>query len=335
MTTTVADVVHQAPANPVHNAGYLTQTDKQWARAYRPIQNLIVHTFVDNNGYTDARLTQGLHPWFLDDDVRMECPAVFPNPRTWRFETEADCELWFHTEISNVTLAAWREHREVTQSSHIKPPREVSISEEVDSTYTVKYLRNKTVLAIGEMKRNLIKPSRWQEGSLAGAANQLRLSQELRGHRLTKIKLSYADQYQCPQVLCFDGETLLLLQFRADRPEDIRDQNCAVDCWVFPRQSSLISLRYALYILLVQGLRRFQGIYALPLTVGGLAPLSRKFYNGVPVWQPGNGDVATEHPGGYSRTVDGDSGAVKWIHPDDAEYLVWETGAFWGEFAAE
>jgi hypothetical protein len=50
MTTTASELVFQAPTNPVHNTGYRTQTDKAWARSYRPIQNLMVHTFVDNNG---------------------------------------------------------------------------------------------------------------------------------------------------------------------------------------------------------------------------------------------------------------------------------------------
>jgi hypothetical protein len=89
-------------------------------------------------------------------------------------------------------------------------------------------------------------------------------------------------------------------------------------------------------MLLMQGFRRFQGTYALPLTVGGLTPQYHRFYNGLPVWQPGNADGAdTEHPGGYTRSVDRDSGALKWTHPEDAEYLVWETQAFWGEHAAQ
>jgi hypothetical protein len=136
------------------------QTDKAWARSYRPIQNLMVHTFVDNNGYSNTLFDRGFHPWYEDDDLRLGSTAVAPNRRTWRLESEADCELWFHTEISNITFAAWSDYRAVTQSSHIKPPREDSISEEVDSTYTVKYQNRRTVLAVGEIKLNLIDPVR-------------------------------------------------------------------------------------------------------------------------------------------------------------------------------
>lgn len=104
-----------------------------------------------------------------------------PNQRAWRLDTEADCELWFHTEISNVVLAAWNECREVTQSSHIKPPSVRRIAEEVDSTYTVKLSMNRTVLAIEEMKRNRVRGIRWQRGNLGDNPGQVKLSRELRG----------------------------------------------------------------------------------------------------------------------------------------------------------
>jgi hypothetical protein len=37
----------------------------------------------------------------------MDEPAVAPNKRIWRLECEADCELWFHTEVSNVGCPGW------------------------------------------------------------------------------------------------------------------------------------------------------------------------------------------------------------------------------------
>ncbi|KAK4152614.1 hypothetical protein C8A00DRAFT_16102 [Chaetomidium leptoderma] len=324
MDTTVADLVYVDPVNPIHDTGYRTQTDKAWARAYHPIRNLVVHTRVGQDRQTYSSFDAAFHSWDEDDTLRMACAAAPPNQRAWRLETEADCELWFHTEISNIVLAAWNEYRGVTQSSHIKPPRTDRIPEEVDSTYTVKVRNERTVLAIGEMKRNLVENVRWQQGSLGGSMGQVKLSQELRG---------YADKYQCPHVFCFDGKTLVLLQFRANRLEDIREEHCPVDCWVFPRDSSTIPLRYALYMLLVQGFRRFQGAYAQPLTVGGLAPQSRQFFDGLPVWTSADGDPVLEHPGGYQRSVDPDSGALRWTHPENDD-LVWETEAFWGEHAA-
>jgi hypothetical protein len=84
---------------------------------------------------------------------------------------------------------------------------------------------------------------------------------------------------------------------------------------------------------MAQGFRRFQGMRALPITVGGLTPRSRRFFNGVPVWRL-NGIDQDEHPGGYVRSVDGTSGAVKWTHSESGD-LVWETAAFWGEHAQQ
>ena len=139
-------------------------------------------------------------------------------------------------------------------------------------------------------------------------------------------------------MFCFDGATLLLLQFRANTLEDIKDARCPIDCWVFPASSSKVPLRYALYRLLVQGFRRFQGLCALPISIGGLAPIGRQLFDGLPVWRSevDGAEVAVfDHPGGYQRSVDAESGAVKWTHPENAADIVWETPALWGEFGQE
>lgn len=57
---------------------------------------------------------------------------------------------------------------------------EDSIPEEVDSIYCVKNGQTKTVLAIGEMKRNLISTGSWQGGNINSIPGQQRLSKELR-----------------------------------------------------------------------------------------------------------------------------------------------------------
>ena len=181
MNSTVADLLWIDPTNRVHNTGYITHTDKAWARSYQPITNFFVHTRIYDDGNTYANFEPSFLPLYDDDNMRMMSPAVAPNQRAWRLESEADCELYFHTEISNVVLAAWNQYREVTQSSHNKPPSVQHISEEVDSTYTVKFSKGRTVLAIGEMKRNLIDAERWQLGDVARAAGQVKLSKELRG----------------------------------------------------------------------------------------------------------------------------------------------------------
>jgi len=89
-------------------------------------------------------------------------------------------------------------------------------------------------------------------------------------------------------------------------------------------------------MLLSQGFRRFQGMCetATPLTVGGMTPLLRQFYNGLPVWRGVNGGNVDRHPDGYHRSVDVESGAVKWTNAEDGE-VVWETEALWGEHAGQ
>ncbi|AEO69952.1 uncharacterized protein THITE_2171159 [Thermothielavioides terrestris NRRL 8126] len=319
---TVYDLLTQHSTNVVHNTHYVTQSNKEWARNYHPIRNLVVHSYHGGDGLVHADFDSAFLGSYEDDGMRMDEPAMAPNKRIWRLECEADCELWFHTEVSNVVLAGWNRYPQVTQTSHTKPPRVENIPEEVDAMYTIKYRNERTVIAIGEMKRNLIQAAAWQAGNVLQVAGQKMLSRELRG---------YAVKYQSPQVYCFDGKTLLLLQFRADTPAKMMDADCPVDCWVLPREGSFYSLRYALYRLMAQGFRRFQGMCALPISVGGLTPRSRRFFNGVPVWHP-NGVDQDEHPGGYVRSVNGTSGAVKWTHSESGD-LVWETAAFWGEHA--
>jgi hypothetical protein len=142
------------------------------------------------------------------------------------------------------------------------------------------------------------------------------------------LKPRYADKYECPLIFCWDGETLLVLQFRARKPERIRDPDCPIDCWVIPVTGARCTLRYALYRVLVQGFRRCQAVAAVtPLRVGSLTEHGREFFTGRPIWRTG-GVSSTDHPEGYVRSVDGATGAVYWSHPAE-EGVVWETTAFW------
>ncbi|TQV95309.1 hypothetical protein IF1G_06296 [Cordyceps javanica] len=292
--------IAQHPTNIPYNTDYRTGTNKEWARQYKPIRNLVLHSRVDEEGLTEASFDNAFLPLFDDDGLRMSQPCVAPNTRSWRFEVEADCEHWFHAEISNIVLSAWATYPPVLQSSHNKPLSETAIPENVDSTYSVRLGNNKHAIAIGEMKRNLIHAQSWQAGWLVPGAQQM-LSQELRG---------YAHKYKCPQVYCFDGKTLLLLQFRAVKFEAIEDENCPVDCWVLQANKSRCTLRYALYRLLAQGWRR-------------------EFYSGRPIWSLNEANrYQTEHPYGYQRSVDQATGALKWTH---AQYPdCFESSEVWG-----
>ena len=140
---------------------------------------------------------------------------------------------------------------------------------------------------------------------------------------------SYAHKYQCPQVFCFDGSYLLLLQFRATKLEKLEDEDCPVDVWLFSRTHSACPLRYALYRLLVQGWRRCQGSMAGQLTVGGLTTNSWQFYSGRPTWKV-NGVKQVDHPSGYQRSVDVATGSMMW-KPEGSELpAVVETWPVWG-----
>ncbi|KAI8677297.1 hypothetical protein NCS56_00619500 [Fusarium sp. Ph1] len=308
----------QHPANPVEETKHTTASDKIWARGYAPICNIVVHSFVADDGLTHANFDDAFMRLDADDVLRMKETAVPTNNRHWRLGFEADCENWFNTEVANVTLAAWKRYPGVIQASHCKPLSSQSIPENIDSTFSIKFAGKRAPLVIGEMKRNLISATAWQSGFILGQASQMKLSQELRG---------YACKYECPQVFCFDGSTLLLLQFRALRAKDLEDVRCWVDCWVLPRATSSCTLRYALYRLLVQGWRRYQAELAGPdFTVGGLAPCFREFFTGQPIWGVEEGNFRA-HPGGYQRSVDATTGALIWTHKELPTEM--ETGAFW------
>ena len=179
---TVANLFAKHPTNKVLNGGNKTQSNKPWTQNYHPIHDLRVHTRLYRDGKTYADFETAFLAWEEDDNLRISAQAVDPNRRTWLFETEADCELWFHSEISNVILPAWSEFPLVTQSSHTKPSGNENISEEVDAVYSVASGARATVLAIGEMKRNLIRSSSWQDGNITKNVDQIKLSQELRGY---------------------------------------------------------------------------------------------------------------------------------------------------------
>ncbi|KAK3317210.1 hypothetical protein B0T19DRAFT_479337 [Cercophora scortea] len=143
-------------------------------------------------------------------------------------------------------------------------------SETIDVVYALDHPRlENRPLAVGVWKRNIIDPVPWQTGRLRPSGFQSNLSRELRG---------YAVKYKCPQVFCFDGVFLLLLQFRAATREDLKKEDCEVDCWILPRKNSVggCTLRYGFYRLLAQGFRRCQGLRGRSVTVGGFAPESRE-----------------------------------------------------------
>ncbi|QUC23420.1 uncharacterized protein UV8b_07661 [Ustilaginoidea virens] len=313
MTSTVGALLLQHPTNPVEETGQSSSTNKAWAQSYHPIKNYIVHT-ISREGVWYADYDTAFFPLYHDDEVRLQLPANPPNERAWRLETESDAELWFHTEISNIVLAGWSRYPTIVQNSHIKALSGRNNPEEVDATYAYRSEVEQVPLVIGEMKRRMITTRVWQKGETLSGPQQ-RLSRELRG---------YAHKYHCPQVFCFDGQVLLLLQFCATTRREIADENCNVDCWVIPRGCG-IPLRMAFYRLLVQGLRRFQGMRA----VAEFSCSLRQFYNGRPLWDvPGTRQYTSTPPYDYRRSVDGATGCLIWVNSEGTDFFA-ESTAIW------
>lgn len=171
--------ISQHSVNVVDNTDYISYTNKAWAQLYPSIENLSVHSSVNQDGTVHATFELAFQSLLADEEKRTVEPAHPPNDRFWRVETEADAEHWWHTEISDVVLAAWARYPGIVQTSHTKPLSDVNIPENVDSTYAI-YMGNQRVpVAIGEMKRNLINAREWQAGLLGSA--QQKLARELRG----------------------------------------------------------------------------------------------------------------------------------------------------------
>ncbi|KYK60910.1 hypothetical protein DCS_02050 [Drechmeria coniospora] len=206
---TVGELLMQSPTSPVKETQLQTGTNKKWAEQYHFIKNIITHTRVEN-GCAVADFQAAFLPPYADDALRMSAPAVSPNERQWRLQTEADCELWFHSEISNVVLAAWSQYPALTQTSHSKPMGDKAVAEEIDATYAFRSRHHKVALAIGEMKRNLINPGPWQRGNISMDMTQKRLSKELRG---------YADKYECLGCSALTARHLFFSSFVRTRQE--------------------------------------------------------------------------------------------------------------------
>lgn len=142
----------------------------------------------------------------------------------------------------------------------------------------------------------------------------------------------YCHRYKCPSGACYDGKHLLILLFIAQGgPSDIQRQDCQVYGILF--RNDCPQLRYGLFRTASLGLRRCQAETAPPLELDGY---TRRFqwWSGKPFWVA-NGFTSTEHPNGYMRTWNQDTGAWHWAHQDgtpvmDADgNVVWDTGALW------
>jgi hypothetical protein len=122
------------------------------------MRNLTVHTTVDHEAIVHAAFDPAFLPLCNDEEKRTTEPSYPANSRFWRLETEADVEHWWHTEISDVVLAAWATYPAVVQSCHIKPLVDVQIPENVDSTYAI-YIGTPPRRGANRQQEGSLKPS--------------------------------------------------------------------------------------------------------------------------------------------------------------------------------
>ncbi len=181
MARTVGDLLGQYPQQP-EKLDYAPPANKTWMREYEPVAYLHIHTSVNEAGLTTANFDTAFLPQDEDDTLRLSQPGAYPypTPRAWRFESPEDHELWFHSEISNVALAAFSHYPCVTQTSRTKPPNN-DLPEPADTVYSVSSRGINTFLAVGRMKSGIaVDRALWRTGKIVNVTSQRKISQELR-----------------------------------------------------------------------------------------------------------------------------------------------------------
>ena len=180
MASTVNQLLGEHSRNPGYNPRYPSNSKKNWTSKFEPIHNLRVHTAILESGMVVADFGAFL-PDYRDEQKRMALPSNRPNDnREWYLAMEEDGKSWFNTEVSNVVLSAFTLYPGIRQELEAKPLSTINIPETVDMMYTLRVGNIRAPVAIGETKRNILRPEEWQAGRLRNE-QQLKLSQELRG----------------------------------------------------------------------------------------------------------------------------------------------------------
>lgn len=117
-----AVMLDQHPTNDiVHTESNSEQNNKSWVVNSHPISNLIIHTTISLDGVVNATYETAFLPEQNDDLLRRKAISLPPTKREWHLLSVADRELWFHTEISNIVLAAWSQYPTILQTSDARP----------------------------------------------------------------------------------------------------------------------------------------------------------------------------------------------------------------------
>ncbi|POR32477.1 hypothetical protein TPAR_07323 [Tolypocladium paradoxum] len=165
MSSSVATLIGQHPSNPCQDTHLISGSSKSWTKPFPYIANLIVHSRMQSDQATQADF-RAFHPEYDDDSLRLQEHGNAPNERSYRMNSEEDGVTWFHTEVSNVVLAAFKRYPHIVQASHDRPMSESRDDHTVDVAYSVYTGGARKHMAIGEFKRGPISAKQWQQGKL-------------------------------------------------------------------------------------------------------------------------------------------------------------------------
>ncbi|KAL2015109.1 hypothetical protein VTK56DRAFT_6309 [Thermocarpiscus australiensis] len=210
-------------------------------------------------------------------------------------------------------------------------PTDTSVTVDYQLTWPGENRLLERATMVGELKQPyVIIPEEWSEKPPGDITR--RLQRQMRG---------YAHRYKCPQVFVFDSVHLLILQFRAASRDEIKSQECDVDCCIIPREELFpglqCTIQYALYRLAWRGWMRLSATLAgqnsarkpLDVAVDGI-PRVYEWWSGRPAWRVA-GRYQFGHPNGWKRQFirDGTDGYFIWVD-DNGNYpngvLVCDTG---------
>ncbi|KAL8307896.1 hypothetical protein RB593_006313 [Gaeumannomyces tritici] len=303
MSVPFSQILQEAPTNPAHVTGYTSGTGRDWATRYPPITGTRLSVHTRNVLGTDGKEAtvagwEAMVPRFGDDQLRLNTLAQRPNRRPYRLGTGSDMALWFHTEVSNVVLAAWNGTPAVLQTSEAKAWTEQPCMEIADVTYSP-VGGDRPPLVIGEFKRNLLRRDQWQEGRNPSKP----LSRELGSG-----KTPPDNQFASP-------DTRTSTSAPKSSASTARPCCCCSSAPIYPTRSSgriagstaglsrgrtrraVVRCARVSITCSSRGFRRCQGYAAAPnLSVDRYTPQYREFFSGRPVFAHDNGALRYEHP---------------------------------------
>lgn len=292
-------------------------SQKVWATNYEQIRGDALTVYENPDLETIERLLGEE----TDMDRHILSTDVNPTNRTLEWvQSEGDSCRTFYVHISQPIQLAFCKNNGmpyVYQRSESGPLGPTNVSQTVDYTWGC----GTRCLMLGELKKyQIINVSRWRTSGarLDHDTNRRLLGKEMRG---------YCHKYKCFAAAVFDGAHLLVLVFQARTVEEIRDERCPVIGLLFPYNSP--NLRYGLYRVAMNQIRRMQAALAPPLVV--LDGYTRRFrwWGGEPYWVLQNVEYDV-HPNGYQRMFDR-CGAWFWAYEDGTPVLyengepVWDT----------